>query len=79
RVSASQEDGRLTVLVEAKGARVRLHPDVAAGLAGEALGEGLAGRWVQAYYLHVLLAASGGQVFVEPGEERINFRAVIPA
>lgn len=78
RVSTSVQDGKLTVLVEAKGARVRLHPDVAAGLAGHALDEGLAGRWVQAYYLHVLLAASGGHVSVAPGEERIDFRAVVP-
>ncbi len=79
RVTTSQADGRITVLVEAKGARVRLHPDVAAGLAGQPLSEGLAGRWVQAYYLHALTAAAGGSVSVEPGEEQITFRAVVPA
>lgn len=78
KVTTFADPARLTVLVEAKGARVRLHPDIAAGLAGAPLSEGLAGRWVQAYYLHALLDAAGGAVFVEPGEEHINFRAVIP-
>ncbi len=78
RVTTSEAGGAITVLVEAKGPRVRLHPDVAAGLAGQALTEGLAGRWVQAYYLHALITAAGGTIAVEPGQEQIAFRAVIP-
>lgn len=71
-------DGQCTVLVEAQHARVRMHPDVAAGLAGEPLSEGLAGRWVQAYYLNALVTAAGGTVSATPGEEKISFQAVLP-
>ncbi|MGA0603705.1 histidine phosphotransferase ChpT [Caulobacter sp. KR2-114] len=79
RATATQVDGRYTVLVEAQHARVRMHPDVAAGLAGQPLSEGLAGRWVQAYYLNALVSAAGGVVSAIPGEEKISFQAVLPA
>ncbi len=78
RATVAQADGQYTVLVEAQHARVRMHPDVAAGLAGEALSEGLAGRWVQAYYLYALVTAAGGVVSATPGEEKISFQAVLP-
>jgi histidine phosphotransferase ChpT len=78
KVSTAEADGRLTVLVEAKGPRVRMHPDVADGLAGKPMAEGLAGRWVQAYYLYALVVAAGGEVSATPGEEVIRFQAVAP-
>ena len=79
RAELRRSPGRLGLVVTGTAPRVRLHAEVAGGLAGAPLGEGLPGRWVQAYYLHALLEAAGGRVFVEPGEECINFRAVIPA
>ena len=79
RASVLNEDGRDVLIVEAAGPRARLHDEIAAGLAGEAQGEGLSGRWVQAYYLHALVTAAGGAVTAEAGEERVTFRAVVPA
>ena len=79
RVTARIEDNWVAIQVEAVGGRARLHPDVAAGLKGEQLGEGLAGRWVQAYYLHALVASAGGAVTADVGEERILFKAAVPA
>ena len=79
RVTAKIENGWVAVLVEAMGPRVRMHPDVAAGLKGEQLAEGLAGRWVQAYYVHALVQSAGGMVAAEVGEERILFKAAVPA
>lgn len=79
RTTVTRDDDKVIVLVEAQHARVRMHPDVAAGMAGEPLSEGLAGRWVQAYYLHALVTAAGGEVSATPGEEKISFQAVLPA
>jgi histidine phosphotransferase ChpT len=78
RASVTIKDGRATVLVEADGPRARLHAEVLTGLEGQPLGEGLSGRWVQAYYLHALVKAAGGTVSVETGEDRVAFTAVVP-
>src|SRR5262249_46814999 len=67
RIAAVADGGWITVSVEATGPKVRLHGDIADGLAGKPMSEGLAGRWVQAYYLHALLKSAGGEVTVEPG------------
>jgi histidine phosphotransferase ChpT len=64
--------------VEAQGPRVRLRPEVAAGLRGERLAEGLGGHWVQAYYLNALLKAAGGRVDFTTAEERVILRARVP-
>ena len=79
RVTAKIDEGWVAVVIEATSPKARLHPDVAAGLRGEQLTEGLAGRWVQAYYLHALVHSAGGMVAAEVGEERILFRAAVPA
>ena len=48
-------------------------------LRGEPLGEGLSGRWVQAWRLHDLVNAAGGMLGAEAGEGEVAFRAVLPA
>jgi len=77
RISVRRENGRLTIVAEADGPRARLQPEVAAGLRGEPLGEGLAGRWVQPFCLHAQLAAVGGTVGAETGESGILFTAIL--
>jgi histidine phosphotransferase ChpT len=79
RASVTIENGTALVSVEAAGPRARLHAEVLDGLEGRPLGEGLSGRWVQAYYLHCLVKAAGGSVSVESGEDRVAFRAAVPA
>lgn len=79
RVRAVQEGAALAVAVEAQGARVRLRPEVLAGLRGEPPGEGLPGHWSQAYYVRLFLADAGGRVFVDVTEEQVVFAATIPA
>ena len=78
RVEATLERGVYTVSVLAEGARTRLHAEVKAGLAGEPLGEGLAGRWVQAYYVQAVAKAGGGKLGVEASETAIRFVARLP-
>ncbi len=79
RASVDIDNGRATVLVDAAGPRARLHAEVLDGLSGLPLGEGLSGRWVQAYYLHALVKAAGGEVTAETAEDRVSFRAVVAA
>jgi histidine phosphotransferase ChpT len=67
-----------TVSAVAKGPKARLAAEVQTGLAGGPLGDGLGGRWVQAYYVHVLTVAAGGKIDAQMGEEQVTFRAVIP-
>jgi histidine phosphotransferase ChpT len=52
---------------------------VADGLAGAPLGDGLGGRWVQAYYVHAVAAAAGGRVTAAVVDDTVTFRAVLPA
>jgi histidine phosphotransferase ChpT len=78
RIHAKEQEGALLIEVDAQGPRVRLRPEVAAGLRGEPLGEGLGGHWVQAYYLNALLKAAGGRLDIDAGEERATLRARVP-
>jgi histidine phosphotransferase ChpT len=78
RAEARAAAERLDLEVRALGARVRLQPEVAGGLSGAPLGEGLGGRWVQAYYLHALVLSAGGQVETEVGDEVVAFRVSLP-
>lgn len=78
RVAAYERGGEVLMGVEAAGARARLRPEVAAGLDGRPLTEGLTGTWVQAYYLHEIVAASGGRIEHLATEERVIIRARLP-
>lgn len=67
------------ISVVATGPKARLHAEVTEGLAGAPLGDGLGGRWVQAYYVHAVASAGGGRVTAEAAGETVTFRAVLPA
>ena len=75
------DDGQATVIaVEAVGPKARLRPEVAAGLKGENLPDGLLhGQWVQAYYVSLFVSEAGGRVFAEATDEKITFAATLPA
>jgi histidine phosphotransferase ChpT len=79
RLDVSQDRDGYRVTAFSKGPKARLHAEVATGFAGEPLGDGLGGRWVQAYYLHALAAAAGGALHAETGEETVTFIARLPA
>jgi histidine phosphotransferase ChpT len=78
RITVVAHEDAYLIGVEAQGTRARLRPEVAAGLRGERLSEGLGGHWVQAYYLHALLKAAGGRVDHAIGEEKVILRARAP-
>jgi histidine phosphotransferase ChpT len=79
RVELTQDGEGYLITTTARGPKPRLHADVAAGLAGEPLGDGLAGRWVQAYYVHALATAAGGRLEASADEEQVILTARLPA
>jgi histidine phosphotransferase ChpT len=79
RVQLTQDGEGYLITAVARGPKPRLHAEVAAGLAGEPLGDGLAGRWVQAYYVHALATAAGGRLEASADEEQVILTARLPA
>jgi histidine phosphotransferase ChpT len=79
KASCTAQDGGHALLVAASGPKSRLHAEVAGGIAGEPLGDGLMGRWVQAYYVHAIVSAAGGHAEVGVVDEAVTFRAYLPA
>jgi histidine phosphotransferase ChpT len=78
RAWAAPHGGKIQLGVDAIGPRTRMHPEVLDGLRGEPIGEGLSGRWVQAYFVHVMVAAAGGEVTAVTNEAGIRFTATLP-
>jgi histidine phosphotransferase ChpT len=79
RIELAQDGEGYRITALAKGPKARLHAEIAGGLAGEPLGDGLAGRWVQAYYVHALTAAAGGRLTATADEEAVTLEARLPA
>ena len=72
-------EGELHLLtVDAVGARAVLHPEVAAGLAGDGRGGGLAGRWVQGAFVSAMVSAGGGELHVASSDGLVRFTARLP-
>lgn len=78
RVTVSEAADGVIIVAEAEGGRVRLRPEVADGLEGRPLTDGLSGHWVQAYYLHAVVAAAGGALEVETADGRAVFTVRLP-
>ncbi|MDO8297367.1 MAG: histidine phosphotransferase family protein [Caulobacter sp.] len=73
-----EADGRAAISLEATGPRARLKPEVLRGLRGEPRGDAVGGAWVQAYYLHLIVKAAGGQLAAETGEDKVTLAAWAP-
>lgn len=74
----ADRDGRLSLEADATGPRVRLKNEVATGLAGATLTDGMAGQWIQSYWLHTTVAEAGGHLAVESGDERVKISITMP-
>ena len=79
RLESTQGSEGHVVTAIARGPKARLHAEVQSGLSGAPLGDGLGGRWVQAYYVHVVATAAGGRLEMSASEELVTLRAIIPA
>jgi histidine phosphotransferase ChpT len=80
RVTATRSGAAVDITVIARGPRPRVHPEVLAGLRGEPLGEGMVGRWAQAFYVHAVAAASDGirsAISVDVTEGEASFRVSV--
>ncbi|GAW41570.1 hypothetical protein SH203_01978 [Brevundimonas sp. SH203] len=73
------EDGFLYLEGFAEGARARLKPEAAVGLAGERLTEGLAGQWIQPYWLWLTVTEAGGALHVKVEDGKVALVARMPA
>jgi len=74
-----EEDGGYALSIDCVGARARLRPAVVDGLEGRRLQEGLAGLWVQAYYLRQLVDGAQGTLEHAVFEERVLVTVKLPA
>ena len=77
-VSSHREGGDLILLGAAEGARARLKPEAVVGLAGRRLTEGLAGQWIQPYWLWLTVREAGGGLDVTTGDGRVEILARLP-
>lgn len=78
RLEATESGDGYRVTATARGPKARLAAEVQTGLGGGPLGDGLGGRWVQAYYCHVLAAAAGGAIDSAVADELVTLSALIP-
>jgi histidine phosphotransferase ChpT len=79
KVSARQAaGGQLELALEATGPRARLRPEAADGLEGRPFGEGLAGHWVQAYFLRSVVDQAGGSLELMTEDEAIRVKIALP-
>lgn len=78
-VSVRQEGEVLVMTAQAKGARARLKAETLTGLKGEQLNEGLAGQWIQGFWLAAIVREAGGSIDVESGEETVSITIHMPA
>ena len=78
-VTAQEIDGWLTLRGEASAPRARLKPEAATGLSGERLTEGLAGQWIQPYWLWRTVTDPGGTLSFTTAEDRVVLTGRMPA
>lgn len=79
RVTTKTENGWTAIIVEGRGPRLRLDPQVAGGLRGEPAPGGPAGKWVQAFYVHNQVKEAGGVAACEQTDEKVVFTVALPA
>lgn len=78
-ITARREDGQLQLIGAAEGNRARLKAEALTGLNGERLTEGLAGQWIQPYWLWLAVDEAGGRLDVACHEGRVGLIARTPA
>lgn len=78
KLSIVPVDGQVVMTADATGSRARLKAEVSTGLSGATLTEGMAGQWIQSYWLHTTVAEAGGSLTVETAEERVEISISMP-
>jgi histidine phosphotransferase ChpT len=70
--------GEMLLSLDAEGPRAKLRPEAADGLAGRPFGEGLAGHWVQAFFLRSVVDQAGGSLDASAEDEAVRVRISLP-
>ncbi|MGO4687933.1 histidine phosphotransferase ChpT [Brevundimonas sp. 2YAF1] len=78
-ITARREDGAVLLIGSAEGARARLKAEAVVGLKGERLTEGLAGQWIQPYWLWLTVREAGGRLDLASQDGRVSLVARMPA
>lgn len=78
-VEARLEGGLLSIEGRAAGGRARLKPEAVAGLSGQRLVEGLAGQWIQPYWLWLTANEAGGALHLQIEDSLVVMTARMPA
>ncbi|MNQ58765.1 hypothetical protein D3C85_729820 [compost metagenome] len=78
-VTTRQDGDHLLLIGSAEGNRARLKPEALTGLKGERLTEGLAGQWIQPYWLWLAVDEVAGRLDVACDEGRVGLIARTPA
>lgn len=78
-ITSRREGDRMVLEGLAEGARARLKPEAATGLSGQRLTEGLAGQWIQPYWLWLAATEAGGNLSHTAEEGRVILTANVPA
>ena len=78
-IQSRTEDGQLYLEGFAEGARARLKPEAVVGLSGERLTDGLAGQWIQPYWLWLTVNEAGGALHVKVEDAQVALVARMPA
>ena len=79
RLTAEIAGDTFVIALEARGPRARLRPETAQGLSGLPLSEGMAGQWIQSYYLHALVEAAGGALVAAAEDGLVTAEIRLPA
>ena len=78
-ISARHDGGEVVLTTVSKGTKARLKAEMATGLKGELLNEGLAGQWIQGFWLAAVVREAGGRLDLDLGEERVSIAIRMPA
>ncbi|WGM30212.1 histidine phosphotransferase family protein [Brevundimonas sp. NIBR11] len=78
-VAVRHEGAQIVIDGIAEGARARLKAEAATGLSGRRLSEGLAGQWIQPYWLWLTADQHGGSLAVEAVEGRVSMTVRMPS
>lgn len=77
-ITVRRENGVVLLIGSAEGARARLKAEAVVGLRGERLTEGLAGQWIQPYWLWLTVRDAGGRLDLAIEEGRVGLIARMP-
>jgi histidine phosphotransferase ChpT len=77
-LAVRRDPTELLMAVEARGQRARLKPEAVTGLRGERLVEGLAGQWIQPFWVSQVIAEAKGTLDLEVDEDLVKIRVRLP-